>query len=284
MNQKRPRWAPAEVDIERPSAARMYDFFLGGSTNFAADRELAGQYMRVLPEMPIIARAQRDVLHRAVRFMAENGIDQFLDLGSGMPTVGNVHEIAQAINPAARTVYVDNDPVAVAHGRVLLLDGPGSRVVMADLRDPEFVLSRPEVVDLLDLSRPLGVLMIAVLHFVADSDDPAGVVHGYRDATAPGSYLAITHATGDYRPEMARDAEEVYRKASHQLHYRSKKEIAAILTGYDLVEPGLVDMIHWRPDPEDGPDPLDGDVSRYSGYAALGRKPVIVRQPDTRSE
>jgi hypothetical protein len=262
------------VDIERPSAARMYDYFLGGSHNFLADRKLAEEYMRVLPEMPVIARAQRGVLHRAVRFMVESGIDQFLDLGSGMPTTGNVHEIAQAVNPEVRTVYVDVDPVAVAHGRALLRDEEGhTGVVHADLRDPDYVLSRPEVGELLDLSRPVGVLMIAVLHFVGDEDDPVGVVGAYRNVTAPGSFLAITHATSDYRPTMAKNAEQVYQRASHQMHYRTKREIAALLTGYDLVEPGLVDMIRWRPEPDAGPDPLGGDVSRYSGYAAVGRKP-----------
>ncbi len=273
MNRPRPAWAPDEIDIERPSAARMYDFFLGGSSNFAADRELARQYMRVLPDMPAIARAQRSVLHRAVRFMAESGIDQFLDLGSGMPTVGNVHEIAQQVNPAARTVYVDVDPVAVAHGRALLRGVGPTAVVQADLRDPQYVLSRPEVDQLLDLSRPVGVLMIAVLHFVDERDNPAQLVAEYRGATTPGSFLAITHATSDYHPRMAREAEKVYEGASHQIHYRSKEAIAALLAGYDLVEPGLVDMIHWRPDPDAGPDPLDGDVTRYSGYAAVGRNP-----------
>ena len=274
MIRRRPRWAPDSVDMEVPSAARMYDYFLGGSYNFAADRKLAEEYMRVLPDMPIIARAQRDVLRRAVRFMAHEGIDQFLDLGSGMPTVGNVHEIAQEINPQARTVYVDVDPVAVAHGRVLLRDdGERTSVVHADLRSPEDVLGSPEVDELLDLSRPVGVLMVAVLHFVGDEDDPAEVVDAYREATAPGSFLAITHATSDYQPKMAREAEGVYQRASHQIRYRTKMEIAALLAGYELVEPGLTDMVNWRPDPDAGPDPLGGDVARYSGYAAVGRRP-----------
>jgi hypothetical protein len=270
---ERPAWAPEEIDIERPSAARMYDYFLGGSSNFAADRELAEEYLRVLPDMPVIARAQRAVLHRAVRHMAAEGIDQFLDLGSGMPTVGNVHEIAQSVNPEARTVYVDMDPVAVAHGRALLRGGGHTAVLRADLRDFARVLTDPAVTRLLDLSRPVGVLMIAVLHFVGDADDPVRVVGGYRDALAPGSLLAITHATSDYRPRMAREAERVYQRASHQIHYRAKAEVRALLAGWELVEPGLVDMIHWRPEPDSGPDPLGGDVTRYSGYAAVGRKP-----------
>jgi hypothetical protein len=250
----------------------MYDFFLGGSNNFAADRRLAQEYLHVLPDMPAIARAQRAVLHRAVRYLAESGVDQFLDLGSGMPTVGNVHEIAQQVNPLARVVYVDVDPVAAAHGRALLGLTRHTGVVLADLRDVDYVLRHPVTTELLDFSRPIGVLMIAVLHFLPDRDDPAEVVSRYRDATVRGSGLAITHATSDYRPEMAKRAEAVYQKASHQINYRTKSEIAALLAGYDLVEPGLVDMIHWRPDPDPAPDPLGGDVSRYSGYAAVGRK------------
>ena len=268
-----PRWAPDAVDIETPSAARMYDFFLGGSYNFASDRLLARQYMQVLPDMPIIARAQRAVLNRAVRYMAEQGIDQFLDLGSGIPTVGNVHEIAQQVNPEARTVYVDVDPVAVAHATALLEHDGRTGVIQADVRNVGHVMAQPIIGELLDLSRPVGVLMIAVLHFIGDADEPADMVAAYREHVAPGSYLAITHATSDYHPEMAREAEGVYRGASHQMHYRSKQEIGALLASYELVEPGLVDLISWRPPPNQGPDPLDGDVTRYSGYAALGRRP-----------
>jgi hypothetical protein len=261
------------VDIETPSVARAYDYFLGGSYNFASDRALAEQYMRVLPEMPQIARAQRDVLHRAVRYMAQQGIDQFLDLGSGIPTVGNVHEIAQAVNPEARVVYVDVDPVAYAHATALLQDDSRTGVIHADLRNTGHVLSDRVVGELLDLSRPVGVLMIAVLHFLSDEDDPAGVIDAYLGAAASGSHLAITHATSDYHPEMAREAENVYRRASHQMHYRTRSQLAAMFAGYELVPPGLVDMIHWRPDPDAGPDPFDGDVTRYSGYAAVCRKP-----------
>jgi SAM-dependent methyltransferase len=258
------------VDIETPSAARMYDYFLGGSHNFAADRELADEYMRVLPDMPQIARAQRRVLHRAVQHLAEAGVDQFLDLGSGIPTAGNVHEVVSAVNPDARVVYVDSDPVAVAHSFSLLGRAQHAAVIQADLRRPHSILKHPELTALIDLSRPVAVLMIAVLHFISDEDGPAAVVSAYRDATAPGSYLAITHATSDYQPQLARRAEAVYTRASHQIHYRTKQQISDMLAGYELLEPGLVDMIQWRPDPGAGPDPLGGDVTRYSGYAAVG--------------
>jgi O-methyltransferase involved in polyketide biosynthesis len=250
----------------------MYDYYLGGSHNFAADRELAEEYMRVLPDMPHIARAQRHVLHRAVRHLAAAGVDQFLDLGSGIPTVCSVHEIARAANPQARTVYVDSDPVAVAHSATLLADVPHAAVIHADLRDPGAILGNPVLTGRFDLTRPVVVLMIAVLHFVPDTDDPTGITAAYRDATAPGSCLAITHATSDYQPELARRAEAVYTRASHQIVYRSRQHILDMMTGYELLEPGLVDLIRWRPDPDAAPDPLGGDVARYSGYVAVGRK------------
>jgi len=249
----------------------MYDYYLGGSHNFAADRALAEQYMRVLPDMPHIARAQRALLYRAVKHLCSLGVDQFLDLGSGIPTGGNVHEITHALNPAARTVYVDSDAVAVAHSKALLADAPHAAVIHADLRNPDEILQNPILTSRLDMDRPIGVLMIAVLHFVPDADDPAAVVAAYRQATAPGSYLMITHATSDYKPELARRAEDVYTKADYQIYYRTRQQILDMMAGYDLLEPGLVDMINWRPDPGTGPDPLGGDVTRYSGYAAVGR-------------
>jgi hypothetical protein len=268
----RPAWTPDEVDTETPSAARMYDYYLGGSHNFAADRKLAEEYIRVLPDMPQIARVQRYVLHRMIRHLIADGVTQFLDLGAGIPTVGSVHETARAASPDARVVYVDSDPVAVAHSASLLADVPYAGVFRADLRDPGEVLASPVVTGLLDLSRPVAVLMIAVLHFVGDDDDPTGVVTAYRDATVPGSTLSITHATSDYRPQLARRAEAVYTRASHQIHYRSRQQILDMLSGYELLDPGLTDMIHWRPEADAGPDPLGGDVARYSGYAALGRR------------
>ena len=274
MSKHRPAWAPDEVDIERPSAARMYDFYLGGSYNFAADRALAEENLRNWPDMPQIARANRAFLHRAVGYLSSMGVDQFLDLGSGIPTGGNTHDIALSLNPQARTVYVDMDPVAIAHSIVLLQDVPNATVVHADLRDVDTVMKYSVVPDFLDLSRPVGVIMLAVLHFVSAEDDAPGLVRAYRDATAQGSYLAISHGTADYQPENARGASAVYSRASHRLTFRSKAEVAELFTGYELAEPGLVDIIHWRPDPAgDRPDPLGGDVARYSGYVAVGRKP-----------
>ena len=263
------------MDIERPSAARMYDFYLGGSCHFAADRALAEEVVRTWPDMPAIARANRDFLQRAVRYLSGQGIDQFLDLGSGIPTVGNTHDIALSLNPEARIAYVDVDPVAVAHSTVILQDVPNATIVHADLRDAEAILHRSEVPSFLDLSRPVGVIMLAVLHFLSDEDDAAGVVAAYREASRAGSYLVVSHGTLDYLPAKARDVEGVYERASHRLNFRSRAEVLGLMDGYELEPPGLVDIIHWRPElSEDEPDPIgNGDVARYSGYAAVGRKP-----------
>lgn len=266
-----PAWAPDEEEIERPSAARIYDYFLGGSNNFAADRALAEEYIKVLPEIQIISRANRAFLRRAVTLLASQGIDQFLDLGSGMPTVGNVHEVAGAINPDAKVVYVDADAVTVAQGTALLQREPNAIYFHADLRDPQYVLRSGVVSAHLDLDRPVGVLMVAVLHFVPDADNPAGIVAQYHDATAAGSYLVVSHATDDYRPKTMEQASDVYSKASHTMNFRSRGQVRDLLDGYDLLPPGLVDVIHWRPEPAE-PDPYDGDVSRYNLLAAVGRR------------
>ena len=272
LGHHRPVWAPDDIDIETPSAARMYDYYLGGSHNFAADRELAEQTIQAWPDAPHLCRANRALLRRVVAYLA-GGVDQFLDLGSGIPTVGAVHEVARELNPNARTVYVDSDAVAVAHSRALLDGVPHAGVVHEDLREPERVLADPELTDLLDLNRPVAVLMFAVLPFVPDEDDPWAIVAAYRDATAPGSYLAMSHGTDDYRPAAAHKVVDVYTRASHSMTLRTRERIGSLLEGYELVPPGLVDMIHWRPEPEgDLPDPLGGDVTRYSMLAAVGRR------------
>lgn len=270
---RRPAWAPDDVDIERPAPARMYDYYLDGSHNFAADRELAAKVLEVWPDLPHVMRANRAFLRRALTYLTQQGIDQFIDLGSGIPTVGNVHEIVSGLNPAARTVYVDNDLVAVSHSRSILADVPNAAVIHADLRDPHSVLHDPTLLDLIDLSKPAAVLMFAVLHFVPESDDPAGILGAYRDATAAGSYVAISHATADYQPKRMGEMQDVYRGATAGMNARGREELATLMggAGYELVPPGVADMIHWRPDPvNELIDPLGGDVARYSAYAALG--------------
>jgi hypothetical protein len=265
-------WAPDDVEIEKPSAARMYDFYLGGSHNFAADRQLAARTIEAWPDVAHLCMANRAFLRRSVGHLAALGVDQFLDLGSGIPTAGNVHEVVHALNPDARVVYVDADPVAIAHSTALLAEVPTASAVYADLRDPDAVLGSPQVDGFLDLKRPVALLMFASLPFVPDRDDPAGIVAAYRDSTAPGSYLALSHGTSDYRPEAVRRVEDVYTQASQAMRLRSHADIREMMDGYELLEPGLVDIIRWRPEPQSPPDPLGGDVTRYSMLAAVGRR------------
>lgn len=272
MSHHLPPWAPDDIDIETPSAARIYDFYLDGSHNFPADRALAQENQRVWPDLSAICRANRAFLHRAVRTLALAGVSQFLDLGSGIPSNGNVHEVAQSVIPDAATVYVDADPVAHAHGRLILGGVPNTAILHADLRDPEEILEDPLVAQHLDLSRPVAVVMNSVLPFVADEDDPAALVAVYRDRTVPGSYLVLSHATDEYRPDRAARTTAIYRQASHGTTFRSRAEIAGFFAGYDLLEPGLVDVIAWRPDQDAGPDLLGGDVARYSLLGAVGRR------------
>jgi hypothetical protein len=244
---ERPAWAPAELDLDRPNAARMYDYYLGGSHNFAVDRELAGKVLEAWPDMPRAAQANRAFLRRAVRFLADQGVRQFLDIGSGIPTVGNVHEVAQAAAPDARVVYVDTDPVAVAHSRAILAGDQQTAVVEADGRDPAAVLAHPDVTGLLDLSRPVGLLMVALLHFVLDE----GNSHGSTD-TAPG----------------VATMEKLYERTATPIQMRSRSELETLLGDVDLVEPGVEFLPAWRPD---HPDDMAGDATWASGYGAVGR-------------
>ncbi|MEU5690375.1 SAM-dependent methyltransferase [Actinosynnema sp. NPDC020468] len=256
-----------DIDLTKPSAARVYDYYLGGAHNFAVDREMAEQAIAMWPEVPLIMQANRAFLRRAVEFCAAAGIDQFLDLGSGIPTVGNVHEVALARNPDARVVYVDNDPVAAAYSRTILDGDPRTAVVREDLRDPEKVLNSPEVTDLLDLSRPVAVMTVAVLHFV---DDPAPVIAAYRDAVVPGSHLVVSHATRDGQRAQADEHQDLYRRrTATPMTMRTKAQVEALFAGFDLVEPGVVHLPLWRPA---SPDDVDGRPERFAGLAAVGRK------------
>jgi hypothetical protein len=260
-------WSPAEIDRDKPNAARVYDYYLGGAHNFAADRAMAEQAIADWPELPAIMRANRAFLRRAVRFMVRCGIRQFLDLGAGLPTAGSVPETAQALEPSCRVVCVDIDPVAVAHGRAMLADNPLVTVLRGDLRDPARVLAYASAEGGLDLARPMGVLLVAVLHFVSDADDPAAIVAGYRDGLASGSIFAVTHATADAQPERAAAHRQLYRRTALPMTMRTRAEVTALFAGLELMPPGVVDMTRWEPDP-------DTDQSmRLAGYAAVGLKP-----------
>jgi SAM-dependent methyltransferase len=250
-----------------PNVARVYDFMLGGKTNFAADRQLAEQLLAAFPVSTSIARQNRAFLGRAVRFCAEQGIDQFLDMGSGLPTMDNVHEVARRVTPGASVVYVDNDRVALAHARALLATSPGVSAIWGDLREPGKILAEVEARGLIDLSRPLVVLLAAILHFVADDEDPAQIVQVLRDAMPAGSYLVLSHASHDARPEDSAVARSMYRGASSLLATRTYADIAAFFNGLELVDPGVVLTSKWRPQEQAGPaEP--GDL-----YAGVGRKP-----------
>ncbi|ANS69610.1 hypothetical protein SLINC_7386 [Streptomyces lincolnensis] len=267
---ERPAWAPRSIDISVPSVARIYDYYLGGSHNFEVDRQAARKAMDFMPGLPKIMQANRAFMRRAVRHAADEGIDQFLDIGSGIPTFGTVHEVAQRIRPGARVVYVDHDPVAVAHSEAVLAGNPDTGVVAADLRKPQEILASPAVQTLIDLKRPVALLLVAILHFVEDADDPYKAVAELREALAPGSRLILTHASYEGIPLPAERAEgtvAVYKDIRNPLIMRSREEIARFFEGYDMVEPGLVPMPHWRPETP----PEDEDPYAFSGFAGVGR-------------
>ena len=265
----RPSWAPEEIDLERPSAARVYDYYLGGSHNFAPDREMAQRAMQMWPELPQIMQANRAFLRRAVRFLVAAGIRQFIDIGSGIPTVGNVHEVAQDADPTVHVVYVDIDPVAVIHSRHILAGNGRTAVVQADLREPQEVLGHPEVRRLIDLDQPVAVLLVAVLHFIADEDGPGEVVAAYRDALASGSWLVVSHASYEGLPEQASTHQQLYQRTPTPMTMRSHAEITALFDGLELVEPGVVWLPLWRPE---STDQLAEHPERTTGFAGVGRK------------
>jgi SAM-dependent methyltransferase len=268
---ERPAWAPQGIDISVPSVSRIYDYYLGGSHNFEVDREAARKAMEFMPGLPKIMQANRAFMRRAVNYAVGEGVTQFLDIGSGIPTFGNVHEVAQKASAESRVVYVDHDPVAVSHSRAVLDGNEQAGVVSADLRKPQQILDSPETTGLLDLERPVALLLVAVLHFLEDEDDPQSAVAELRDALAPGSLVIVTHASYEGIPvpkEQAGGAVDVYQNIRNPLVMRSREEIARFFEGYEMVEPGLVSMPLWRPDtPAEQEDPY-----AFAGFAGVGRK------------
>jgi len=245
---------PAGIDANVATAARIYDYWLGGHDNFAADRIAALKITERSPEAPLVARANRAFLGRAVRFLAgEAGIRQFLDLGTGLPTKGNVHQVAQAVTPDAQVVYVDNDPMVLAHSRALKT-GNGTAVIRADLRDAATILDHPDTRRLIDFTQPLAILFVAVLHFVGEPDAQQAVA-AYTSVAAPGSYLVLSHITGDPDPEAAAHVKSVYAGTANPGNPRTRQEIQGLFGGVEMVEPGLVPVQRWRPDDPGSPDP-----------------------------
>jgi SAM-dependent methyltransferase len=266
-----PGWVPAGIDVRRANVARVYDYLLGGSHNFLADQDLGRSLLATDPSVRAIARANRDFLGRAVRFIASGGVGQFLDIGSGIPTEGNVHEVAQRARPDARVVYADIDPVAIAHSKAMLAGNPATAVIEADLRQPEKILAHDTTRRLIDFSQPAGLLLVSVLPFIPDAEDPWRIVAALRDALAPGSYLVVAHATDDSRPQVAQAAERVYNHSvSARARMRPRADILRFFDGLELVDPGLVHLQQWRPDP---PADVAGDADRFWVLAGVARKP-----------
>jgi SAM-dependent methyltransferase len=263
-----PEWAPDGVDVTVPNAARIYDYAIGGVHNFAVDREFWRQTERVMPDAALVGRANRAFLGRAVRYLAGAGITQFLDIGSGIPTLGNVHEAAQGVNPQARVMYVDIDPVAVRQSQSILGDNPYASVVQADLRRPDEILNHDEVQRLLDFAEPIAVLTVAVLHFIPDSDEPDKIIRRIADAVVSGSHLVLSHFAPDESRRDAQDgAAKMYERTSTPVLMRTRAQLAALLGPFEPVEPGIVIATDWHPDPgsDEAPQP--------SALVAVARKP-----------
>ncbi|MBF6244084.1 SAM-dependent methyltransferase [Nocardia elegans] len=241
--------APPGIDVTTPHPARRYDYWLGGKDNFEADRASAEAVAEAFPSVQISALENRAFLHRVVGYLsAEVGIRQFLDLGAGLPTAGNVHEIAQAAAPDSRIVYVDNDPIVALHARSLLDSAPegATAYLEADARDRERILTHPELLATLDLSQPVALMMLAVVHFFTDEDRPYDMVRQWVDALAPGSYLVMSHATSDHLSEEdLADSEQANKRSGIPFRLRSTAEFSRFFTGLELVEPGIGSVIHW---------------------------------------
>jgi len=265
-------YVPPLIDARTPNVARIYDYWLGGKDNFEADRVAAEQILLQMPGQRKSAIENRKFLRRTVRFLAgEAGIDQFLDIGVGLPTQGAVHEVAHELSPRARVAYVDHDPVVVSHGNALLATPDLSVVVREDLRRPRELLANPVIHEHLDFDRPVAVMLVAVLHFVSDDDDPDGITAVLRDALAPGSYLVISHICEELLPDKAaaQRAMKIYERASERIRPRGTEQIRGFFGDFDLVEPGLVAKHAWRPvtgvAPADRTDISLGGVARKAG-------------------
>ncbi|MFB7878834.1 SAM-dependent methyltransferase [Nocardia sp. NPDC056064] len=267
----RPSWAPEGVDMQQPSPARMYDALLGGSHNFAVDRMAAEMGTQLVPDLPRLALSNRAFLRRAVRFMLDAGIRQFLDIGSGIPTAGNVHEIVHELDPRARVLYVDIDPVAVVHSRTILHGRENAGALEADLRKSDELIAAVRATGLIDFAQPLGVLLIAVLHLVQDSDDPAGKVAALREVVAPGSFIAISHLTSELRPEDAgKLGEHSANETKVGIQFRPAAAIVEMFHGWDLVSPGVVELPLWRPESERDQHEKPGRSLGLGGVARKG--------------
>jgi SAM-dependent methyltransferase len=245
-----PGFAPAKIDTSTAHPARMYDYYLGGKDNYQVDRDAAEDVLAVLPEGRDMARANRAFLRRAVRYLARNGVSQFLDIGTGIPGPDNTNDVAHSVLPEARVVYVDNDPIVLTHATALLArhDPKHTTVIQADLREPDSILEHPGANAVLDFSRPIGILMVAVLHFIKHNEHPHALVDRFKQIMVPGSYLVVSHGTDDFEPDRANTAVAGYNQASAPFVLRSRQEITRFFDGLELIEPGVVQIPWWQPD------------------------------------
>ena len=252
-----------EIDTSRPHPARIYDYLLGGKDNYEVDQRAGDALAEAAPEVRIGLRANRAFLQRAVRYVVDSGVRQILDIGTGLPTSPNVHEIAQAAAPDVRVAYVDNDPIVKTHGDALLGRTGTTSIVLGDLRDPRAVVEHPDVRRVIDFDEPVALLLVAVVHFLTDAEKPEQIVAALRDALPAGSFLVLSHATGDFADRS--EAQAVYRKATATLNLRSRVEIERFFDGFELVEPGLAQVPFWRPDSP--PPERSGEIGFYGGVA-----------------
>jgi hypothetical protein len=266
-------WAPTGIDVTVPSVARMYDYYLGGKDNFKVDREASDQLALAAPGTKALAINNRRYMQRAVRVLAEQyGITQFMDHGSGLPTQDNVHQIAQSVNPDARVVYIDNDPIVLAHGRALLADNAATTVITADMRDTDAVMADADVVKLIDFDQPVAALFVSVLHCIPDTDDPAGLVRRVMDRLAPGSFVVISHLVAEDDAVRLRLSD--FMLTATQGNW-GRVRTAADVTGYfgdlELLDPGLVEISTWRPDGTEGPVQ---ETTEWIEFGGVARKPL----------
>ncbi|MDI5963221.1 SAM-dependent methyltransferase [Streptomyces sp. SL13] len=261
-------FAADRIDTSRPHPARIYDYLLGGWDNYEVDQLAGRRVIELAPDARVSVHANRDFLHRAVRGVVGDGIRQILDIGTGIPTSPNTHETAQAAAPDTRVVYVDNDPIVATHAGAKLTSADRTGFVLADVRDPGSVIDHPRVKQLIDFDRPVAVLLVAVLHFIEDSEDPAGIVRALAERLVPGSRLVLTHCTVDFHHGTG-DATEVYNDATAHLAVRTYDEILPFFDGFELLDPGLVQVPLWHPD---GPLPDADELRRIAVYGGVGVK------------
>ncbi|WP_420903309.1 SAM-dependent methyltransferase [Streptomyces boncukensis] len=266
-----------DLGLDRHHSARIYDYFLGGKTNFPPDREVAEKLLEAFPGFRHAARTNRAFMHRAARLLTERGVRQFLDIGTGIPTPPNLHEVAQGVAPDTRVVYVDNDPIVLAHARALLTGSPEGRTayVEADITDPESILASPRLRDTIDLAQPTALCLVGLMHYITDEEDAYGIVERLVAALAPGSYLVFSQCTPDFAPEEWERAIEVYKADGGSAQVRGREEISRFFAGLELIEPGIEVPHRWHPDPDssgvthlaDAGDMDDALVSVWAGVA-----------------